>query len=144
MGNVRENTRISTVPTLMLTTRKDEAEVVKGLNVDTDDYLTKPFDDTELLARVNALFRRIPIKKVEQNIIKSDGYELDTNKFTLNFQNKRVVLTMKEYKIIEALIKNPLRIVDSHIRNLREKLKNAEFPTDKFLLTVWRIGHKWK
>ena len=144
MGNVRENTRISTVPTLMLTTRKDEAEVVKGLNVDTDDYLTKPFDDTELLARVNALFRRIPIKKVEQNIIKSDGYELDTNKFTLNFQNKRVVLTMKEYKIIEALIKNRLRIVDSHMRNLREKLKNAEFPTDKFLLTVWRIGHKWK
>jgi len=152
----------STVPILMLTARTDKVDVVKGLNAGADDYLTKPFDDAELLARVNSLFRRIP---VEKTIIKSDGYELDTTRFTLNFQNKNVVLTMKEYKIIETLIKNPLRTytreqllhmawdyhsstdirtVDSHIRNLREKLKNAGFPTDQFLFTVWGIGYKWK
>jgi DNA-binding response OmpR family regulator len=155
----------STVPILMLTARTDKADIVKGLNVGADDYLTKPFDDAELLARVNALFRRIPVERVEQTIIKCDGYELDTNRFTLNFQKNRVVLTMKEFNIIEALIKNPLRTysreqllqvawdyhsstdirtVDSHIRNLREKLKNAGFPTDQFLFTVWGVGYKWK
>lgn len=90
---------------------------------------------------------------------------MDTNSYTLNFYEKRVLLTMKEFKIIEALIKNPkrtytreqlllvawnyhsstdIRTVDSHIRNLREKLKKSGFPTDQFLITVWGIGYKWK
>ena len=155
----------STIPILMLTARSDKTDVVTGLNIGADDYLTKPFNDAELLARVNTLFRRIPVERLEQNIIKSDGYVLDTNRFILNFQDKHIMLTMKEFKIIEALIKNPLRTytrehlllvawdyhsstdirtVDSHIRNLREKLKNAGFPTNQFLLTVWGIGYKWK
>ena len=155
----------STVPILMLTARTEKSDVVKGLNVGADDYLTKPFDDSELLARVSALLRRIPIEKVEQTIIKRDEYELDTNSYTLNFYEKRVSLTMKEFQIIEALIKNPMRTytreqlllvawdyhsstdirtVDSHIRNLREKLKKSGFPTDQFLITVWGIGYKWK
>lgn len=155
----------STVPILMLTARTDKSDIVKGLNVGADDYLTKPFDEQELLARVNALLRRIPIEKKEQKVIKCDDYELDTKSYTLNFQDKHAILTMKEYKIIEALIKHPkrtytreqlllvawdyhsstdLRTVDSHIRNLREKLKTAGFSTDQFLITVWGIGYKWK
>jgi DNA-binding response OmpR family regulator len=161
----KEIRKLSVVPILMLTARTDKSDVVKGLNVGADDYLTKPFDDSELLARVSALLRRIPIEKVEQTIIKRDEYELDTNSYTLNFYEKRVLLTMKEFKIIEALIKNPMRTftreqlllvawdyhsstdirtVDSHIRNLREKLKKSGFPTDQFLITVWGIGYKWK
>ncbi|MDX1770254.1 MAG: response regulator transcription factor [Planococcaceae bacterium] len=155
----------SDVPILMLTARTDKSDVVKGLNIGADDYLIKPFDDQELLARVNALLRRITNEKPEQNLIKYDGYELDTQSYTLNFQNKQVALTMKEYKIIEALISYPkrtftrdqllllawdyhsttdIRTVDSHIRNLRDKLKNAGFSTDQFLHTVWGIGYKWK
>jgi len=157
--------RRSAVPILMLTARTDKADIVKGLTVGADDYLTKPFDDQELLARVNALLRRIPIEKTNQKKIKCDDYELDTKSYTLNFQGKQVVLTMKEYKIVEALIKHPLRTytreqlllvawdyhsstdirtVDSHIRNLRDKLKTAGFSTDQFLITVWGIGYKWK
>ena len=155
----------SAVPILMLTARIDKSDIVKGLNVGADDYLTKPFDEQELLARVNALLRRIPIEKPDQKLIKSDGYELDTKSYTLKFQDKNAALTMKEYKIIEALIKHPkrtytreqlllvawdyhsstdIRTVDSHIRNLREKLKTAGFSTDQFLITVWGIGYKWK
>ncbi|MGE6489777.1 response regulator transcription factor [Paenisporosarcina sp. NPDC076898] len=155
----------SAVPILMLTARTEKSDVVKGLNVGADDYLTKPFDDQELLARVNALLRRLPAVKPDLKVIKCDEYELDTKSYTLHFRENQVGLTMKEYKIIEALISNPLRTytreqlllvgwdyhsstdirtVDSHIRNLRDKLKNSGFPTDQFLNTVWGIGYKWK
>jgi len=155
----------TSVPILMLTARTDKTDIVKGLTVGADDYLTKPFDDQELLARVHALLRRIPNEKMEQRIIKYDDYELNPKSYTLFYQDKHALLTMKEYKIIEALIKHPLRTytreqlllvawdyhsstdirtVDSHIRNLRDKLKTAGFPTDQFLSTVWGIGYKWK
>ena len=157
--------RRTVVPILMLTARTDKSDIVKGLNFGADDYLTKPFDDQEFIARVNALLRRLSNEEPEKKIIKCDGYELDTQSYTLNFQHKQVSLTMKEYKIIEALIRHPkctftrdqllllawdshsntdIRTVDSHIRNLRDKLKNAGFSTDQFLLTVWGIGYKWK
>lgn len=157
--------KLSVVPILMLTARTDKTDVVKGLNYGADDYLIKPFDDQELLARVTALLRRMSYEKPEKKTIKCDGYELDTQSYTLNFQNKQIALTMKEYKIIEALIKQPkrtftrdqllllawdyhsttdIRTVDSHIRNLRDKLKTAGFSTDHFLVTVWGIGYKWK
>jgi len=152
----------SSVPILMLTAISEKSETVKGLNLGADDYLTKPFDDEELFARVNALLRRIP--KIEQNIIKYGEYELNIHSYTLNHIEKRVFLTLKEFKIVEALIKHPMRTytreqllsiawdyhsstdirtVDSHIRNLREKLKNEGFSTDEILLTVWGIGYKW-
>ncbi|WP_019414274.1 response regulator transcription factor [Paenisporosarcina sp. TG20] len=155
----------SSVPILMLTARTDKSDIVKGLNVGADDYLTKPFNDQELLARVNALLRRIANGKKDEKIIKCDDYELNSESYTLTFQDKHVALTMKEYKIIEALIKHPkrsytreqlllvawdhdsyteIRTVDSHIRNLRDKLKIAGFSTHEFLLTVWGIGYKWK
>lgn len=161
----KEIRKRTVVPILMLTARTDKSDIVKGLDFGADDYLTKPFDDQEILARVNALFRRVSNEKVEQKIIKYEEYELDTQSYTLNFQNKHVALTMKEYKIIEALISQPkrtftrdhllflawdyhsttdIRTVDSHIRNLRDKLKNAGFSTDQFLHTVWGIGYKWK
>ncbi|MBU0905919.1 MAG: response regulator transcription factor [Firmicutes bacterium] len=155
----------SAVPILMLTARTDKSDIVKGLNVGADDYLTKPFDDQELLARVNALLRRVSAVNANQKVIKYNEYELDTTSYTLHYREKQVVLTMKEFKIIKALISHPMRTytreqllfvawdyhsstdirtVDSHIRNLRDKLKTAGFPTDQFLNTVWGIGYKWK
>lgn len=155
----------SSVPILMLTARTDKSDIVKGLNVGADDYLTKPFNDQELIARVNALLRRISNEKPDEKIIKCDDYQLNTESYTLSFQDKHAALTMKEYKIIEALIKHPkrsytreqllliawdhdsyteIRTVDSHIRNLRDKLKTAGFSTHQFLITVWGIGYKWK
>lgn len=160
----QEIRKLSTVPILMLTAREGKDGVVKGLNTGADDYLRKPFDEDELVARVQALLRRVP--EPVSMIIEADGYTLDSEGFALLLpSDMSVALTMKEYKILEAMMKHPkrtfsreqilslawdynadtdTRTVDSHIRNLRDKLKKAGFPTNQFIVTVWGIGYRWK
>ncbi|ARD47904.1 response regulator transcription factor [Sporosarcina sp. P33] len=154
--------KFSDVPVIMLTARTDKNDLVKGLNTGADDYITKPFDERELIARVNAVLRRAPIED-SGHIVHGD-FVLNSDSYSLHYKDKSIQLTLKEYYIIEALITQPkrtltreqlmhaawdyntytdIRTVDSHIRNLRDKLKNAEFPNDEFLKTVWGIGYKW-
>ncbi|AMO85509.1 Respiratory response protein A [Solibacillus isronensis B3W22] len=155
----------SQVPIIMLTARTDKLNLVKGLNIGADDYLTKPFDERELVARANAILRRVT--KVDEsnrdNVVYNEFY-LDTEKYSLYYENSTAQLTSKEFFIVKALMSRPskvyvreellnaawdyetetdIRTVDSHIRNLREKLKKAGFPTNEFLKTVWGIGYKW-
>lgn len=155
--------KLSTVPVLMLTAREGKEEVVKGLTLGADDYVTKPFDEEELVARVQALLRRVP--EPAPVGVASDGYRLDPEGYALVWEEGHVQLTMKEYQLLEAMMKHPKRTysreqllavgweydsytdprtVDSHIRNLRDKLKKAEFPIDQFLVTVWGIGYRWR
>ena len=154
----------SNIPIIMLTARSDKLDLVKGLNTGADDYITKPFDENELVARVNAILRRLSERESKEATITYEGLKLDLETYSLQFQDSIVHLTLKEFYIIEALITHPkktytreellhaawaydtytdTRTVDSHIRNLREKLKNAGFPIDEFLKTVWGIGYKW-
>lgn len=154
----------SDVPVIMLTARTDKLDLVKGLNSGADDYITKPFDERELSARVHALLRRIPDEKKETEVIICGDYKLDKDTYSLHWKDSKVPLTLKEFYIIEALISRPtktftreqllhaawdyntytdIRTVDSHIRNLREKLTTAGFPIVEFLKTVWGIGYKW-
>jgi DNA-binding response OmpR family regulator len=157
----------SHVPIVMLTARGEKDDIVKGLNVGADDYISKPFDEGELVARVNALFRR----KTQYDHVEDDqqlirGYfTLDGYTYTLKFEEDILSLTLKEYKILHSLMKNTervytreqlllmvwdinsktdIRTVDSHIRNLREKLKRAGFPIEDHLKTIWGIGYQWK
>ncbi len=153
----------SNVPIIMLTARSDKLDLVTGLNIGADDYVTKPFDEKELVARINALLRRTT-ERDEKSTIVYDNFILDTETYCLTFTNLTVQLTLKEFYIIKALISRPtktftreelmyaaweyetetdIRTVDSHIRNLREKLRKVGFPTDDFLKTVWGIGYKW-
>ncbi|OZS78084.1 DNA-binding response regulator [Tetzosporium hominis] len=155
--------KLSTVPVLMLTAREGKEEVVKGLTLGADDYVTKPFDEEELVARVQALLRRVP--EPAPVGVTTDGYRLDPEGYALVWDAGQVHLTMKEYKLVEAMMKHPKRTysreqllaigwgydsytdprtVDSHIRNLRDKLKKADFPIAQFLVTVWGIGYRWK
>lgn len=154
----------SDVPVIMLTARSDKQDLVKGLDCGADDYITKPFDERELLARVNALLRRMPERKKAKIVVEGD-FKLNKEAYSLQYQAAKVPLTLKEFYIIEALISRPtktftreqllhaawdyntytdIRTVDSHIRNLRDKLKTAGFPIDEFLKTVWGIGYKWR
>ncbi|WP_391201561.1 response regulator transcription factor [Psychrobacillus sp. L4] len=154
----------SNLPVIMLTARSDKLDLVKGLNTGADDYITKPFDERELVARVNAVLRRISNEESQQEQIIYEEFELDRETFSLRYKDLIVQLTLKEFLIVEALISRPkktftreqlmdaaweydtytdIRTVDSHIRNLREKLKNADFPIDEFIKTVWGIGYKW-
>ncbi|MEG0473587.1 MAG: response regulator transcription factor, partial [Solibacillus sp.] len=96
--------------------------------------------------------------------IQYQDFSLNTEAYALNYKDLTAQLTLKEFLIIKALISRPaktftreelmesgwafdtytdVRTVDSHIRNLREKLRNAGFPIDEFLKTVWGIGYKW-
>ncbi|PYF02639.1 response regulator transcription factor [Ureibacillus chungkukjangi] len=153
----------SNVPVIMLTARTDKTELVKGLNSGADDYITKPFDERELVARVNAVLRRSPDEERESNIHYND-FTLDIERYSLQYLDLKVQLTLKEFFILKALLSRPnktytreellnlaweyesetdIRTVDSHIRNLRDKLKKAGFPTGNFLKTAWGIGYKW-
>lgn len=160
----RQIREFSDVPVIMLTARSDKLDLVKGLDTGADDYITKPFDEGELVARVKALLRRIPADESDAEKIIYGDYKLDKETYSLQFNDLKVQLTLKEFYIVEALILRPnktftreqllfsaweyntytdIRTVDSHIRNLREKLKTAGFPSDEFLQTVWGIGYKW-
>lgn len=153
----------SNVPIIMLTARTDKADLVKGLNNGADDYITKPFDERELVARVKAVLRRFSENIREEKIIYND-FSLDVETYALQHCEKQIQLTFKEFLIIKALISRPnktftreellniawefetetdLRTVDSHIRNLREKLKKSGFPINEILKTAWGIGYKW-
>ena len=154
----------SNVPIIMLTARSDKLDLVRGLNTGADDYITKPFDENELVARVNAILRRLAEHDSEEAIIIYEGLKLNREAYSLQYENLIVQLTLKEFYIIEALMSRPkktytreellnaaweygtytdTRTVDSHIRNLREKLKTNGFPINEFIKTVWGIGYKW-
>ncbi|WP_107839347.1 response regulator transcription factor [Metasolibacillus meyeri] len=155
----------SNIPIIMLTARADKLDLVKGLELGADDYIAKPFDERELVARVNVQLRRaFENNKSKKAVICFKKFMLDTEMYALHYEYLTIQLTYKEFYIVKALISRPsktftreellsvaweyeteidIRTVDSHIRNLRDKLKKANFPTDTFLKTVWGIGYKW-
>lgn len=156
--------RFSEVPVIMLTARSDKLDLVRGLETGADDYITKPFDERELTARVQAVLRRYAKTEKQTDVIVEGAFQLDRETYSLKFEDLHVQLTLKEFYILEALMTRPkktftreellqvawdhntytdIRTIDSHIRNLREKLKAAGFPADTFIKTVWGIGYKW-
>lgn len=92
------------VPILMLTARSKQEEVVKGLNLGADDYLTKPFDLDVLLARVRALLRRNAVEKAP--VLTAGLISVDTNARTVTKGTKKVALAPKEYALLEYLLRN--------------------------------------
>lgn len=149
------------VPIIMLTAKGEHADIVKGLNIGADDYILKPFDEEELLARIHAVLRRA---KVDEKVICFEGLRLDIEAFELYFQQKAISLTPKEFSMLALFLNHQNKVfsrehlietvwgynvmiedrtIDSHVRNLREKLRKSGFPADDYLQTVWGIGYKW-
>ena len=131
-----------TTPILVLTARDSRQDVVHGLDVGADDYLTKPFDFAELLARLRALGRRS--RTVEETILRFADVELDRMKHEVHRGGTRLDLTPTEFKLLEALMRDPGRVIkrteildrvwgmnfdpgtsliDVHMANLRGKLE---------------------
>lgn len=150
----------SDVPVIMLTARDDKADVVKGLRTGADDYLTKPFDEGELLARMEALLRR----SQKQDEVSCCGLHWDGQSREVYYEDRSITLTPKEFDSLGLLMRHPDRAfsreeiievawglasdtegrtVDTHIRNLREKIRKSGFPVDDHLKTVWGKGYKW-
>lgn len=161
--------RSSLLGIIMLTARTQEMDKVTGLLVGADDYVTKPFSPSELMARVDAIYRRIAMTRSTAKNEKSED-EIKLGEFTLNLRNhtltKRgsfIELTQVEFQMMEYFFTNPdaaldrtdilnkvwgnayfgeEKIVDVNIRRLRMKVEdNPSNP--KHLVTVWGLGYKW-
>ena len=151
---------------IMLTARTQEMDKISGLMKGADDYITKPFSPTELLARVDSLYRRVgmntAVAPVSDEIILGD-FVLNTRKHTLHKRGQNIELTQVEFQIIEYFFTNPdtaldrsdiltkvwgssyfgeEKIVDVNIRRLRMKVED-EPSSPKHLMTVWGMGYKW-
>lgn len=154
--------KFSEVPIIMLSARNEKADIIKGLRIGADDYITKPFDEGELLARIDAVFRRYQNQDLKQ--ILHDGLLWDEESYELKYGGETIPTTPKEFLLVGLLLKNPNKVfsrshlletiwgnktytedrtVDSHIRNIRDKLRRVNFPIDDYLTTVWGVGYKW-
>ena len=157
----------SNVPIILLTAKSESSDKVLGLNIGADDYITKPFDPVEVLARVRSQLRRytqLGSKKEEEkpNVYTVGPIVLDEEKKSVTVDGDEVALTPIEFNILRLLMKNPGRIYSSaqiyelvwkedslgaetsvsvHIRHLRQKLEiNPSEP--RYLKVVWGLGYK--
>lgn len=156
----------NTIGIIMLTAKTQEMDKVNGLMIGADDYVTKPFSPSELVARVDAIYRRVSM--LENNsgaprVITSGCFELNQKSRTVSKNGEIVDLTQVEYQIMELFLKNQnaaldrnrilteiwgdnyygdIKIVDVNIRRLRMKVED-EPSNPKYILTVWGYGYKW-
>jgi DNA-binding response OmpR family regulator len=154
-------------PILMLTAKSEEFDKVLGLESGADDYLTKPFGIRELIARVNAIFRRQDqAAQLRDSGVERLSYgelEIDLSRRKVSLRNKRIDLTPKEFDLLTLMARNPGKnynrtqlldliwgyefsgyehTVNSHINRLRTKIEsNAEQP--KYILTTWGAGYRF-
>lgn len=158
--------RSNSVGIIMLTAKTEEMDKITGLMVGADDYVTKPFSPAELMARVDAIYRRVVmVKNADQstNTIVLGEFELDARGRTLTKNGMPIELTQVEFQIVEYFFQNPNtalertdilhqvwgqsyygeeKIVDVNIRRLRMKLEDVP-SSPKHLMTIWGIGYKW-
>ncbi|WP_312694788.1 response regulator transcription factor [Caproiciproducens sp.] len=154
---------------ILLTARTQEMDKVSGLMMGADDYVTKPFSPSELVARVDAVYRRVALEQMRnENNFKE---EIRSGEFALNLRNRTLMkkgvpieLTQVEFQIMEYFFSNPTtaldrtdilkhvwgdayfgeeKIVDVNIRRLRMKVED-EPSNPKHIVTVWGLGYKWE
>jgi DNA-binding response OmpR family regulator len=127
-------------PVLMLTAKDTTNDKIKGLNTGADDYLSKPFNFDELLARINAIYRRSALKG--SNKIKIDNIEIDFDSKIVKKDNQIVDLTAKEYELLEFLVANKGALVSTEM--IQEQLwNNDEFIGSNVIqVIVYRLRNK--
>ena len=161
----RKIRKTSRLPIIMLTAKAAESDMLKGLDIGADDYMTKPFSVRELLARVHALLRRSAEAAPLFNMMIFNDRDLviDNQKHEVRKQGELVNLTPNEYKILMTLIAYPTRVftreelivsalgsdyegfdrtVDSHIKNLRQKIE-TDTKNPVYIQTIHGIGYKF-
>ena len=149
---------IRDVPIIFLTANNSESQIVKGLDIGADDYITKPFKSKELVSRINNVLRR----RCKKNIISIKNIKIDLENKKVLKDNKDIFLTPLEYKILLILVNNPDRVFEReeiindiwdsngifvndntltvYIKRIREKLDDLK--NQKVIITVRGIGYK--
>lgn len=149
------------IPVICVSAKDDLNTKIEVIQAGADDYITKPFNNEELIVRIGAVLRRVNNgpKNTNANIFKFKDLVLDSENHSVHINENPIELTVKEYAILELLISNPKKVftkqnifesiwseeyivderaVTVHVSNLRNKLNSG----DKYIKTVWGIGYK--
>ncbi|HEY5565365.1 MAG TPA: response regulator transcription factor, partial [Rhodothermia bacterium] len=147
------------IPIIILTARGDDVDKIVGLELGADDYMTKPFNPRELVARAKAVLRRYQASARSSPLIQLDGLEIDTDGREVRINGRIVDLRPKEFDLLLTLAKSPgivfdrerlihlvwgyeyvgdTRTVDVHVAGLRDKISGSTVR----IQTVWGVGYK--
>lgn len=154
--------KTSNVPIIMLTAKGETFDKVLGLELGADDYMVKPFDSKELVARVKAVLRRYEPKHQEDaNILRYPNLEINISNYSVTYYGKSLEFPPKEFELLYYLAEHPNRVftreqlldqiwgyeyigdtrtVDVHVKRIREKLNQDD---EWGVLTVWSVGYKF-
>lgn len=156
---IRSDRQLAALPIIMLTARVDDTDKIIGLELGADDYITKPFNGREVVARVRALLRRRKLDQPQRLVLEIGNITLDTTARTLQVAKRPIDITPTEYNILLALMENANytftreellergmgygyegmgRALDTHIKNLRQKLGDASY-----IETVYGVGYRF-
>lgn len=150
------------VPVIMLTAKSQEEDIVAGLELGADDYITKPFSILELIARIRTVLRRVKQNKILPDIINIGNLEINFKKYLAKKRSRLIELSSREFEILKYFIEKKdeivtreellnqvwgyksfpnTRTVDTHIANLRQKIEDS--PDDpKIIITMYGMGYK--
>lgn len=152
--------RISEVPIIMLTAKGDDVDKILGLEFGADDYMTKPFNTRELIARIKAILRRAT-KEYRTNKIEYNDLVISPVNRQVIYKGAQVEMTAKEFDLLTLLAAHPgrvytrenllemiwgyqffgdIRTVDVHVRRIREKIE-ADPSSPKYIMTKWGVGY---
>lgn len=166
MKVMEEIRKSSTVPIIIISAKDSDSDKTLGLGLGADDYITKPFSVTEVLARIKANIRRstqyVPSNLIQNDFITVGDVCMNLENYTVMKKEEKLELTAKEFEILKLLMQNPKKVytkeqiysmiwkdaylgdenaVNVHISRLRNKIEeNPREP--KIILTVWGIGYK--
>lgn len=153
----------SKCPIIMLTAKGEVFDKILGLELGADDYVVKPFESKEIVARIKAILRRTEIEEKGPEILTYDDLTINTEKYELKLNNKKIYLSPKEMELISFLASNPnkvftrnqildkiwgfdyygdTRTVDVHVKRLRSKLNSNS--TKWALKTIWGVGYEFE
>jgi len=161
----REIRTRSTVPIIMLTAKDSEIDIVVGLELGADDYVTKPYSSRELLARIRAVLRRrIEVEDFDEAVLEGGRVRMDVDRHTVEVDGEAVPMPLKEFELLELLMRNPGRVLtrgqlidrvwgsdyfgdtktlDVHIKRIRSKIEQQ--PSEPVqLVTVRGLGYRFE
>jgi len=161
----REIRKQGAIPVIFLTAKGETFDKVLGLELGADDYIVKPFDNKELVARVKAVLRRTETKETNLKKLIFPGLIINQSNYSVNYHDKDIEMPPKELELLFFLASHPnqvftreqllnqiwgyeyygdTRTVDVHIKRIREKLDNDDHNEPWGIKTVWGVGYKFE